>query len=496
MNPSTPVRSGITRRDLLKQGALATAGLTIAGCWPRPKIRSAGQESVAQVDAAAIRKFAAGLDGRAILPGDAEYESARRVFNRAVDRHPGMIVRCGGSSDVVRAVEFARRHDLLTAVRAGGHSLAGKSVCDAGMVIDVSRMKRIEVDPARRIARSEAGVLLGEFDHATQAFGLATTLGTVPGTGVAGLTLGGGIGWLMGKYGLACDNVRAVEVVTADGRTRVATAEESEDLYWAARGAGANFGAVTAIEYQLHDVGPVLAGAVTYPGSGLGSALRLFRDLQSSLPDEASAQVGTFPLARGPVHWLGVCFCGDPKDGERLVRPLRQFRPRLKDSIRTTSYVDIQALFGTPPRTGPAIYARSGFLRELTDDAIEVIVAHDAKAPSGACAFFVEEFHGAVCRVEPGATAFSHRAPGYNLGIFAMWEDPAAERATLAWGRSFWKAMQPFTRDAVYSNYMQEEGDERARAAYGSNYARLAALKSKYDPDNFFRLNQNIRPAA
>ncbi len=495
MNLSTSFTHRMTRRELLKHGALAGAALSVTGCWPRRTgSQSAGQESVARVDPAATRKFAAGLKGRVIFPGDAEYESARRVFNRAVDKRPGMIVRCAGTPDVVRAVEFARRHDLVTAVRAGGHSFAGKSVCDAGMVIDVSRTKRIEIDPARRIARAEAGLLLGEFDHATQAFGLATTLGTAPTTGIAGLTLGGGLGWLMGQYGLACDNVRAVELVTADGRTLAASATENVDLYWGVRGAGANFGVVTAIEYQLYPVGPVLAGAVTYPASGLKAALRLFREFASDLPDELSAQGGTSPVMGAPVHWLGACFCGYPKDGEGAVRPLRSLRPRLEDAIRPMPYVEIQALQAAGPAEG--IYARSSFLRELSDDAIEVMVAHDAQAPSRSCTFFFEEFHGAACRVGSGETAFHHREPGYNFAVFATWADPAAERATLAWGRSFWKAMQPYKRDAVYSNYMQEEGDERARAAYGSNYPRLAALKRKYDPDNFFRLNQNIQPAA
>jgi FAD/FMN-containing dehydrogenase len=486
-----------TRREFLKQSALAGAALSVTGCWPRlARKRSAGQESVAAVDPAVIRKFAKGLQGRVILPADGEYESARRVFNRAVDRHPGMIVRCAGTRDVIRAVDFARRHDLVTAVRAGGHSLGGKSVCDAGMVIDLSGMKRIEVDPARQSVRAETGVLLGEFDRATQAFNLATTLGTVPTTGVAGLTLGGGLGWLMGKYGLACDNVRRVELVTADGRTIAASAEENADLYWAVRGAGANFGVVTAIEYQLHPVGPVLAGAVIHPPSGLKAALRLFREFPSTFPDEMTAEMGTFPLAAGPAHSLQACYCGDPNEGERFMRPLRGFRPQSEDAIRPRSYVDMQELFGVPPRTGPGIYARSSFLKELSDDAIEVIVAYDAKAPSPACAFFLEEFHGAVCRVSPSETAFHHREQGYNLGIFAMWEDPAAERATTEWGRGFWKAMRPFAKDAVYSNYLQDEGDDRARAAYGGNYSRLARLKSKYDPSNFFRANQNIHPTA
>jgi FAD/FMN-containing dehydrogenase len=484
----------MTRRELLQQGVLATAALS-TGCWPRRTTRqSAGRQSTASVDPAAIRKLAAGFDGRVILPSDPEYESARRVFNGAVDKHPAVVARCGSTADVVRAVEFARRHDLPTAVRAGGHSVAGKSVCDAGIVIDVSRMKRIEIDPARGIARAESGPTLGEFDHATQSFGLATTLGTAPPTGIAGLTLGGGLGWLMGKYGLACDNVRAVELVTADTRILTANSDENQDLFWAARGAGANFGVVTAIEYQLHPVGPVLGGAVTYPAAGLKATLRLLRELEGSIPDELSLYLGTTPLPQGPIHWLGACYCGDPKDGERVMRPLRALRPRLTDGIRRMRYVEMQELFGVPPPTGPAMYVRSSFLQKLSDEVIDLIVAYDAKAPAGGC-FFVEGVHGAVCRVGIGETAFHHRKGGHNFSIWSTWDDEAAGRAVGAWSREFWKAMQPFLRRAVYSNYMQEEGDERAQAAYGPNYPRLVQLKSKYDPYNFFRLNQNIRPA-
>jgi FAD/FMN-containing dehydrogenase len=383
---------------------------------------------------------------------------------------------------------------LLVAVRAGGHSLAGKSTCDGGMVIDVSEMKRIQIDPAKRIARADAGVLLGEFDHATQAFGLATTLGTAPPTGIAGLTTGGGLGWLMGKYGLACDNVREVEVVTADGHTLTANAEQNADLFWAVRGGGGNFGIVTSFEYQLHPVGPVLAGAVTYPAPRK-DLLRFYREFTGALPDEIRVDIGNQPLSDQPAPWIALCHAGDLDAGEKLLKPLRSYGPRLEDAVRPMPYVQIQALLGGPPGHF-FTYIRSSFLRELSDGAIDVIAENAARAPSPSCTFFIERFDGAVCRVGATETAFSHREPGFNFSVFALWQDPAEKRQATEWGRGFWEAMQPFLRAAVYSNYLDDEGEARARAAYGPNYTRLVALKNEYDPTNLFRLNQNIKPTV
>jgi FAD/FMN-containing dehydrogenase len=490
----------IGRREFLKQSALAGAALSVpslAGCWPRVKQNpTVAVKAVGEIDPTAVRKFAAGLQGRVVLPSDREYEAARRVWNWAVDKHPGMIVRCAGTEDVVRAVDFARTNDLRVAVRAGGHSLAGKSVCDGGMVIDVSGMKRIQIDPVKRVARADGGLKLREFDHATQAFGLATTLGTAAPTGIAGLTLGGGLGWLQAKHGLACDNLREVELVTADGRILTANARSNKGLYWAARGAGANFGVVTSLEYQLHPVGPVLAGPVTYPPARLREMLRFFREFTTDLADEISVQTGTIPIPDKPGPWIAACYCGDLDTGEKVLKPLRSYGPRLVDAIRPIPYVDMQALMDVPP-VHLSCFLRSSFLRELSDAAIDVMVENAAQAPTSLCAFFVEEFHGAICRVGQMETAFGRREPGYNFAVDAMWQDPAEARRTKEWGRRFWEAMQPFVQTAVYSNYLGvEEGEDRARAAYGANYERLVALKNQYDPTNFFRLNQNINPTV
>jgi hypothetical protein len=476
----------------LAAAALATPAL--AGCSRQASRKSQTTEqlkTVAAVDPAAIREFTAGLQGHAILPGDPSYESARRVFNWAIDKRPGMIVRCASAADVSRSVDFGRDHDLLVAVRAGGHSLAGKSTCDGGIVIDVSEMKRIQIDPAQRSARADAGVLLGEFDHATQAVGLATTLGTAPVTGIAGLTTGGGMGWLMGKYGLACDNVREVQVVTADGHTLTANAEQNADLFWGVRGGGGNFGIVTSFEYQLHPVGPVLGGPVTYPPARLGDVLRFYREFTGTLPDEIRVDIDI----EGPAPRILPCYSGDLDAGEKLLRPLRSYGPRLADAVRAIPYVQMQALLGVAPGHF-FTYIRSSFLRELSDGAIDAIAENAARAPSPNCTFFIERFSGAACRVGATDTAFSAREPGFNFAVWALWQDPAEARRATAWGRGFWDAMQPFLRTAVYSNYLEDEGEGRARAAYGVNYDRLVALKNKYDPTNFFRLNQNIKPTV
>ena len=496
------MRYPISRREFLTAAARVGTVLSVsslAGCWPRgsPHVGSLPLKSVAEVDPAALRKFGTGLQGQMILPGDPDYESARHVWNWAVDKHPGMIVRCAGTSDVVRAVDFARSNDLLVAVRAGGHSVAGKSTCDGGMVIDVSRMKRIHVDPATQIARVESGLTLGEFDHATQAFGLATTLGTAPPTGIAGLTTGGGLGWLMGKHGIALDNVREVKVVTADGRTLTANADENADLFWGVRGGGGNFGVITVLEYHLHPVGSVLGGAVAYPQSKVREVLRFYREYTSTAPDELTAYAEFMGLPSGQAFCIAACYSGDLKVGEAVLKPLRRFGRPLADSFRPMPYVDMQTLLDVPPVPLAGVI-RANFLRELSDDAIDTIAAHMARIPAPACEFFLEHFHGAACRVESSQTAFAHRTPGYNFATDAIW--PVAEAqaadASVKWVHGLWSAMQPFIGGGVYSNYLQDEGEGRVRAAYGANYERLVALKQKYDPTNFFRMNQNIKPMA
>jgi UDP-N-acetylenolpyruvoylglucosamine reductase len=443
-----------------------------------------------------VQRFVASLKGRAIRPGDQDYELARQVWNAAFDKHPGLIIACSGSADVARTIEFVRRHDLLMAVRSGGHSLAGKSTCDGGVVLDLSGLKDIRIDAAKRTARAEAGLTLAEFDQATQAQGLATTSGTEPTTGIAGLTLGGGLGWLMGKYGLACDNLRSVDIVLADGRVLKANSTTNEDLYWAVRGAGANFGVVTALEYDLHPVATILGGVIKYPPESLRDVLKHYREFTRTVPDEVGISVGVIPGRGGKqIASVAVSYCGDLKEGEKALQSLRSFRPVLSDDIKPMPYLAFQKLGGLPPGLRLHALIRSGFLTDLSDAAIDVIAANAATAPPFSGSFVIEYVHGKVSRTAVTATAFPHRITGHNFSLHADWIAPSGEASAKEWGISFWNAMQPYARSAVYSNYLGDEGSERARAAYGANYKRLTVLKRKYDPSNFFHLNQNILPA-
>jgi UDP-N-acetylenolpyruvoylglucosamine reductase len=488
----------ISRREFIATGARLGAGLAVGSlgvCLPNGNVHAEAVKAADEIDPAAVRKLSDSLDGRLIMPEDRDYEAARRIWNWEVDKHPGLIVRCAGSSDVMRAVQFARDRELLVAVRAGGHSLAGKSTCDGGIVIDLSDMRKIQIDPVKRVARADAGLTLGEFDKAAQAVGLATTLGTEPTTGIAGLTLGGGLGWLMGKYGLACDNLRAVELVTADGRTLTVNDMTNEDLYWAVRGAGANFGVVTSLEYQLHPVGMVLSGVVKYPPERLREVLKFYREFTSALPDEVSVEVGIIPGTNAPTPSIAACYCGDLHNGEKALKPLRSFGPQLVDAVRPMPYIQMQAL-GAVPSGHLSTFVRSGFLPNLGDAVIDVIAENAAAVPPMGGSFIIEHLHGAVCRVGQTDSAFPQRIPSYNFALHAFWRNRSEADRLKKWGYAFWESMRPFVGDSVYSNYLGDEGQDRARAAYGANYQRLVALKNHYDRRNFFRLNQNIIPTA
>ena len=440
----------------------------------------------------ALDGLAVSLRGQLVRPDDAAYDEARAVWNAAIDRRPLAIVRCADAADIERAVEFARAHDLVVAVRGGGHSFAGKSTCDGGVVVDCSPMRGVEVDPRRRRARVEAGCTLADLDRATQAFGLATTMGTAPPTGVAGLTLGGGLGWLMGRHGLACDNLVAAEIVTADGRRRRADG----DLLWGLRGGGGNFGVVTTFEFQLHPVGTVYGGSVSYPLGEVRDVLRRYRDLTANAPDELTAFVGLLPLATGPAFAVAACWCGDPARGETVLAPLRSFGTPIESTLRAMPYEEMQALLSPPPLR-LATYARSNLLRALTDDAIDALVAAAETAPPAFGLFFLEHLHGAASRVGPDEAAFAHRGPAYNLAVMASWMEPADADASASWVRDFFDRIAPFFGAGVYSNYlMGDEAAGRVRAAYGAAYPRLLAVKRAYDPTNLFRLNQNIDPSS
>lgn len=450
------------------------------------------------VDISALEKLRAIVRGAVLCPGQDGYDAARTVPNAMIDRRPAAIARCTGAADVIACVRFARDHDLVVAVRGGGHSVAGKSVCDGGLMIDLSTMKGIRVDPARRTVRAQTGLTLGEFDRETQAFGLATTLGVVSKTGIAGLTLGGGWGHLHAKYGLALDNVIGADVVTADGRLLTASANENQDLFWGLRGGSGNFGIVTSLEYRLHELGPVFAGAVFYPASRAEEVLRFFREFAETIPDELVIQCGSFSLPdKTPVFAVAACYCGPVSEGEKVLKPLRMFGPPIADAISTMSYVQLQGMFDPFFPPGRLTYVKSNFIRVLDGDAIRTIAGFAGKSPSGfSFAPFIEHWHGAPTRVPIADTAFPHRQYSYNLMFWSNWENPSESENNIQWTRACWKALQPFLVEGSYGNYVSDEGDPFARAAYGPNYDRLVALKNKYDPSNFFCMNHNIKPTA
>ncbi len=445
----------------------------------------------------AVQDFRACLRGELLCPGDEGYDAARKVFNAMIDRRPAMIARCAGAADVVSAVNFARSYDLPVAVRGGGHSVAGKAVCDGGLMIDLSLMKGIRVDPARRSVRAQPGLRLGEFDRETQGFGLATTLGIVTDTGIAGLTLGGGIGWLNGKYGLACDNLVSVDVVTADGRLLTASESENADLFWGVRGSGGNLGIVTSFEYRLHPLGPVLGGMVAHPLDKAKNALRSFFDLSAQCPDELTTMPTVLTLPDGTLGAaLVVCYCGAITDGEGVLKSVRSFGSPVADSIQPVPYVALQSALDPGFPQGRYHYWKGSFARKVSDDTIEIILDFMARKPSPFTLCYFQQVHGAAGRVAPADTAFCHRGTNlYEFSILSQWDDPAATETNVTWTRAFFDALAPHLDKGVYVNSLGDEGEERVRAAFGANYERLVALKKKYDPTNFFRMNQNIRPA-
>lgn len=446
---------------------------------------------------AVVAGLRAAIRGEVITPNDAGYDEARAVWNGMIDRAPALIVRCTDESDVITAVGFARAHDLLLAVRGGGHSAAGLAVCDGGIVIDLSRMKGIAVDPVRRTVRAQGGVTWGELDRETQTFGLATTGGAISTTGIAGLTLGGGLGWLMRSHGLACDNLLSVEMVTADGRLLTVSEHEHADLLWGVRGGGGNFGIVTSFEFRLHPVETVLAGMLVHPLERAGEVLRFYRDFTRSAPDELTVFASLMTTPEGvPVLALVVCYNGPVVAGEEALRPLRSFGPPIADQIAPMPYTQLQSMLDEAFPHGLQVYWRSHFLSGLEDTAVDAIVARIASVSSPLTAVLIEQLGGAVSRVGHDATAFQHRSARFNLAIITRWTDPAGSAPHIAWTRDLWDALRPFA-SGVYVNYLGvEEGQDRVHDAYGATtYERLTRLKAQYDPTNLFRLNQNITPS-
>ncbi|MBI2468068.1 MAG: FAD-binding oxidoreductase [Candidatus Rokubacteria bacterium] len=457
---------------------------------------TAGGETVLREGTVAA--FKSRLRGELLRPGHTGYDDARKVWNGMIDKRPALIVRCAGVGDVVDAVRFAREHDLLVSVRCGGHNIAGKAVCDGGLMIDLSRMRDIQVDPVKRTARVEGGATLGDLDRATQAFGLATTAGVVTHTGVGGLTLGGGVGRLAHKHGLACDNLLAVEVVTAPGEVLRASAAENADLFWGVRGGGGNFGIVTAFEFQLHPVGPgVLGGKVVHRLAEARAALEFYHEYSRTAPDELSADAIflTSPEAER-VLAISVCYIGAIDQGERVLQPLRRFGPPLVDDIRPAAYTEVQAAADEFFPIGLRFYWKSHFLKEMSSDAVEATVSHFAKVPSPRSLLVFQQFGGAVGRVGRSETAFWHRDVQWDNFAASVWQNPAESDTQVQWIREWWDLVKPFSLGGEYVNNLGEEGEDHVRASYGANYERLVALKNEYDPSNFFRLNANITPTA
>jgi FAD/FMN-containing dehydrogenase len=435
------------------------------------------------------------------------YDTARRIWNGAIDRHPVCIARCRSVADVVAAVRFARERDLLVAVRSGGHGVAGHAVCDGGLVIDLSLMKGIRVDAQATTARAQAGVLWGELDRETQLHGLATVGGIVTHTGIAGLTLGGGIGWLMRKYGATVDNLLSVDLVTADGELITASHSVNPDLFWGVRGGGGNFGIVTSFEYRLHPVGPmVLAGPIFHPLEDAPDVLRFYREFAAAAPDELTTIFNLRvapPLPFLPQHvhgkpivMIGSCYAGSPQDGSEVVRPLKEFGRPIIDLLEPRSYQALQSMFDPSAPHGWHYHWKSVELPPLTDDAIDTLVERAAALTSPRSYCIVFQLGGALNRVGAEETAYSQRSAAHNVNINAIWtaDDPEPNRH-IAWARDFFAALQPHASGRVYVNFLGDEGQDRVRAAFGErNYERLARLKRAYDPTNFFRLNQNIQP--
>jgi FAD/FMN-containing dehydrogenase len=449
-----------------------------------------------------IVQFRQNFRGSLVLPNDFEYQRARAVWNGMVDKRPAGIAYCVSPADVVNALEFARAQKMAVAVRSGGHNIAGNSVCEGGVVIDLSRMKRVEIDPERRIICGAAGLTLGEFDAATQNFGLATTMGVNSDTGMAGLTLGGGFGKLGRAYGLACDNLLSAEIVTADGRILHANETENSDLFWGIRGGGGNFGVATSLTFRLHPIGrEMLRASFAYDQAHARDAMRFYRDLAAGAPDEVSADAGISMGSSGePVFGITLCYAGPAKEGaavfDRLLAPLRATVRATEENLGLTPYLAIQSAGDAVFPRGHRYCWKAQFLHQISDELIDVLLGRFRLSPSPRALVVFQHVGGAIARVSPDATAYVNRDAAFDCFPISIWDAPADDPANSAWVRELWTAVRPFSTGGVYVNNLGDEGDERVCAAYGDNLPRLIALKDKYDPTNVFCRNQNIRPSV
>jgi FAD/FMN-containing dehydrogenase len=462
-----------------------------------------GASTLSRDSVAALR---AEVRGAVALPGEEGYDTARSIWNAMIDRRPALVVRCRAAADVVSAINFARTQGLRIAVRSGGHNIAGHAVCDGGLLIDLSLMKSVRVDPVARTAIVEPGATLADFDKKTQAFALVAPLGINSTTGVAGLTLGGGFGWTTRKFGLTIDSLIAADVVTADGKLVHASEKDNPDLFWALRGGGGNFGIVTSFEFKLHLLGPqVLCGLLVHPLDQAGELLRAFRRIAKDAPDELTTWVvlrKAPPLPFLPAEWHGkevlvfaTCYSGDPKEGEKALKPLRALGKPIADVIGLQPFADWQTAFDPLLTPGARNYWKSHDFADLPDAAINVILDAVRTLPSAECEVFIAHVGGAMARVAPDATAWSNRGAHFVMNAHTRWREKSDDAACIAWARQLFDATTPFASGSVYVNFMPDDESGRVEKAYGANYRRLAEIKRRYDPDNLFRLNQNIRPA-
>lgn len=453
-----------------------------------------------------LGKFKGDVKGAVVVPGDSDYDEVRKIWNAMIDRRPAVIVRCAGSEDVQRSIAFARNQGLELSIRGAGHNIAGNALCENGLVIDLSLLKKVRVDAAKKRAHVDPGATLRDFDEAVQAHGLATPVGINSTTGIAGLTVGGGFGWLTRKYGMTVDNLVAADVVTADGQKRLANSSENADLFWAIRGGGGNFGVVTRFEFQLHPVGPeILAGLMVFPFSQAKQVLQKYRKFAESAPEELTVWVvmrkaPPLPFLPEDVHGkevvvLAICYAGDIATGQKLIEPIRSFGDMHAEHVGAQPYAQWQQAFDPLLTPGARNYWKSHNFTELRDEALDAMITYAGKLPSPHCEAFIGIISGAANRVAPDAMAYAHRHVKFVLNVHGRWEQASEDRKCIDWSRELFTACAPYAASGVYINFMTEDEGGRVESAYGSNFQRLAQIKKKYDPENLFHLNQNIKPA-
>lgn len=487
----------LSRRHLLG-GALAAGGAAAVGA---PLSLFAQPDPATIASGESVAGLADRLQGRLVMPTDPSYDAVRKVWNGMIDRYPLAVARCTGVADVMAAVDYARENELAVTVRGGGHSVSGKAVRDGALMIDLAPMQGIRIDPASKRARAEGGVRWASLDRETLAHDLYVTGGTVSVTGIGGLTLGGGFGWLMRKHGLTCDNLAGADVVTADGELLKASAGENPDLYWALRGGGGNFGVVTSFEYLLHDVAPIVGGMAIYRGDQLRELFEFYREFTANAPDNMETQAGALigppetPVEGEVAGFVAVCHSGPLADGERLVEPLKRFGPPVMDFIGPTTYGAIQTMFDGGMAVTTRNYWRSSFMREISDELVDLLVRRADGMPRPGTLLLFEHMGGAISEIGEQETAFANRGANYNVSVLASWLDAAADEQNIAWTRQTGNELAALSPGGAYVNYMAgDASDDEVRSLYEANFDRLVAVKRKYDPENVFEGNYSIRP--